>query len=246
MIHDAKIALIAVTQEGVLSSEKLANKLGSVTLFCPQKFSHLVSSKKFINIDVFLYTNALKMHIGGIFKAFDQLVFFLALGAVVRLVAPHLGCKYQDPGVLVIDQENRFVIPVLSGHVGYANAYAQKIATLIGAQAIITTASDSSQTFSVDILGREQGWQVEAPKINLTRVAAMLVNAQPIALIEEAEPLYDWPYAWPANVTRFSQFTAVNLQQYQGILWVTHTAIPPDIWQQLHERLVVYRPAFGN
>lgn len=246
MTADKKIALIAVTKKGVISGERLALKLGHGTLYCPQKFAHLLSVKNPESRDICLYENALNTHIERIFNAFDQLVFFLALGAVVRLIAPHVRCKYQDPGVLVIDQETRFVIPVLSGHVGYANAYAEKITALIGAQAVLTTASDASQTFSVDILGREQGWQVEAPNINLTRVAAMLVNAEPIALIEEDECLYDWPYAWPENVTRFSQFSAVNLQQYQGILWVTHAVICPDIWQQLHERLVVYRPGFGD
>jgi cobalt-precorrin 5A hydrolase len=163
---------------------------------------------------------------------------------VVRLIAPHLQSKDLDPGILVVDDAAQFVIPVLSGHVGGANAYAEYIAALLGATAILTTASDVGKTIPVDILGRELGWQVEAPKINITRVSAHVVNEEPIALVQECGASNWWtrPTPLPANIHLFSDFAAVDLQHYKAVLWITHELIPATLWEQLHERLVVYRP----
>jgi len=69
-------------------------------------------------------------------------VFFVSLGAVVRLIAPFLKSKDEDPGVTVVDDAGQYAIPVLSGHVGGANAMAEQVAALLGAAPVLTTASD--------------------------------------------------------------------------------------------------------
>jgi len=191
-----------------------------------------------------VYQGALSAQIAALFSDFDQIVFFVSLGAVVRLIAPHIKSKDEDPGVLVVDDAAQFVIPVLSGHVGGANAYAEQVAGLLGATAVLTTASDVGKTIPVDILGRELGWQVECPKINITRVSAAVVNEEPIAFVQEAGDKNWWtrPTPLPANIKVFSSFEEVDLDQFRAVLWVTRRDIPEDIWQQLFERLVVYRP----
>ncbi len=195
-------------------------------------------------IRILPYAGALSDQIGPLFAAYDQLVFFVSLGAVTRLVAPHLQSKHQDPGVLVIDEAGRFVIPALSGHVGGANAFAERIGRLIGATAVITTASDVGQTLAVDLLGREFGWRLEPPKLNVTRVSAQVVNGEPIALIQECGRR-DW---WrreeplPANIHCFARFEDLDPEAFAGLLWITRREIPPDLWQRFAERLVVYRP----
>ncbi len=118
------------------------------------------------------YEGALRDEMAPLFAGYDQLVFFVSLGAVVRLIAPVLKSKDEDPGVMVVDDAGQFVIPVLSGHVGGANAMSERIADLLGATPVLTTASDVGKTIPVDILGRHLGWQVQAPKINITRVSA--------------------------------------------------------------------------
>ncbi len=190
------------------------------------------------------YPGALKDQIGTLFATYDQIVFFLSLGAVIRLIAPHLQSKHLDPGVVVVDEAGRFVIPALSGHVGGANAFAEHVAGLLGATAVLTTASDVGQTLAVDLLGRELGWRLEAPKVNVTRVSAHVVNGEPIALVQEAGR-HDWwrPEApLPANIQVFARFEELDPEAFRGLLWVTRRVIPPDLWRRFEDRLVVYRP----
>jgi cobalt-precorrin 5A hydrolase len=163
---------------------------------------------------------------------------------VVRLIAPHLRSKDDDPGVIVVDDAGQYVIPVLSGHVGGANEWSERIAGLLGAAPVLTTASDVGRTIPVDILGRHLGWRVEAPKINITRVSAHVVNGEPIAFVQEAGSPDWWtrPTPLPANIHRFARFEEVPLERYAALLWVTHAEVPAERWEALHERLVVYRP----
>ncbi|WP_421855033.1 cobalamin biosynthesis protein [Marinomonas sp.] len=74
------------------------------------------------------------------FKNGDWLVFICATGIVMRTLAPVLQDKFQDPPVLVLDEEGKFVIPLLSGHEGGANEWGAQVAKSIGAQLVMTTA----------------------------------------------------------------------------------------------------------
>ena len=194
------------------------------------------------------YDGALRAQMAGFFSDYDQIVFFVSLGAVVRLIAPHLKSKDEDPGVLVVDDAAQFVIPVLSGHVGGANAYAERVATLLDAVPVVTTASDVGKTIPVDIFGRELGWQVEAPKLNITRVSAHVVNEEPIALVQECGSKNWWtrPTPLPKNIHLFERFEDVDLSKYPALLWITRREIDEATWKSLDERLVVYRPPEGQ
>ena len=194
------------------------------------------------------YEGALRDEMAPLFAGYDQLVFFVSLGAVVRLIAPVLKSKDEDPGVTVVDDAGQFVIPVLSGHVGGANAMSERIADLLGATPVLTTASDVGKTIPVDILGRHLGWQVQAPKINITRVSAHVVNGEPIALVQEAGSTRWWtrPTPLPANVECLTAFAQVRPDHHKAVLWVTHADVPDTLWSDWAERLVVYRPPVGQ
>lgn len=239
--HPPRIALVAITKHSAGLLQGLAPQLPEADVIVAEKFAAPLSG---VPNRVMPYTGALSAQIGPLFAAYDQIVFFISLGAVVRLIAPHLKSKDQDPGVLVVDDAAQFVIPVLSGHVGGANAYAETIAALLGARAVLTTASDVGKTIPVDILGRELGWRVEAPKINITRVSAHVVNEEPVAFVQETGSTQWWtrPTALPRNIHLFTRFEDVDLAAHHAVLWVTHREIPAALWRQLHERLVVYRP----
>ena len=236
-----RIALIAITKHGAEQVANIAPRLPQADVVVADKFAPLIAG---LPNDANTYSGALSAQIGTLFSRYDQIVFFISLGAVVRLIAPHLKSKDEDPGVLVVDDAAQFVIPVLSGHVGGANAYAEQLADLLGATPVLTTASDVGKTIPVDILGRELGWQVEAPKINITRVSAHVVNDEPIAFVQEAGAGNWWTRATPlpGNIRLFERFEDVDLDQFRAVLWVTRREIPQALWQELEERLVVYRP----
>jgi cobalt-precorrin 5A hydrolase / precorrin-3B C17-methyltransferase len=79
----------------------------------------------------------------------EAAVFFLATGATVRLIAPLLGDKHTDPGVVCVDEAARFAVAVTGGHEGGANLLAARVGALLGAQPVITTASDATATTGV-------------------------------------------------------------------------------------------------
>ena len=241
MEADVRVALIAITKHGAQQTAGLARQVPAASICVADKFAPMMAG---LSNPMRAYSGPFKDEIGQLFADFDQLVFFVSLGAVVRLIAPHLKTKDEDPGVLVVDDAGQFVIPVLSGHVGGANACAMQIAALLGATAVLTTASDVGKTIAVDILGRELGWKLECPKINITRVSAAVVNEEQVAVVQEAGSPHWWtrPTPLPASIHQFTRFEDVDLSRFKAVLWITHAEVTPDRWQQLHDRLVVYRP----
>ncbi|MGV9885444.1 precorrin-3B C(17)-methyltransferase [Streptomyces sp. NPDC003395] len=123
------------------------------------------------------------------FAECEQLVCFLATGAVVRLVAPLLGDKASDPGVVCVDEGGRFAVPVLGGHGGGANDLAAEVAEVLGATPVVTTATDAVGLAGLDTLGLPVEGAVAA-------VSRALLDGEPVALeAEVAWPLPPLPVA---------------------------------------------------
>lgn len=122
-----------------------------------------------------------------IFDSYDRILFIGALGICVRSISPYIKNKVTDPAVINIDSTGRFVIPVISGHIGGANQLAVELAHLIGGQPVITTQSDNSGLWALDILGDKFGWTTESYDITgqpaLSKGIALFVGGARTALL---------------------------------------------------------------
>lgn len=138
-----KVAIIAITEVG----KKIAQELSS--------------SLKESEIHFLSRPHSLKGMVEEIFHEYDGLIFIMALGIVIRMIAPYLKNKYADPAVVVVDESRRFAISALSGHEGGANRLASQVASILGAEPVITTASDSRKRLIIGVGCRKGTTQEE-------------------------------------------------------------------------------------
>ena len=115
------------------------------------------------------------------FSSCAALVFVGAAGIAVRSVAPYLQGKTADPAVLCLDERGRYVIPLLSGHLGGANALARRIAALTGGVAVITTATDLNGRFAVDLWAKRQDMAVLQPE-RIKSVSSKLLRGETVTI----------------------------------------------------------------
>lgn len=147
-----RIAIIAVTEKGKNTAEKIALELE--------------------NVDVFFQKRGIKELTGELFNKYECIIFVSACGIAVRCISPFLKSKFEDPAVLVVDDNGNNVISLLSGHIGGANEITLKIADVLEANPVITTSTDTNKKGALDVIVSKIGGYVE----NL-RESAKLVNS---------------------------------------------------------------------
>jgi cobalt-precorrin 5A hydrolase / precorrin-3B C17-methyltransferase len=160
------IGLIAVTAAGQRAAERLAETWpgtrryeGSASAALPRAFAEC-----------------------------DAIVCFLAVGATVRLLAPLLGSKHTDPGVVCVDEALRYAVPVIGAHAGGGNDLARRAALVLGGEAVITTASDAAGSVALDEFGADLGFVLE-PGSELAAVGAAVLSGERVTLAADG--------AWP-------------------------------------------------
>lgn len=152
-----KAAIIAYTSEGCLTARR-------VKALLPDCETQIFSTEKHAS-DGVRTIPAESGFMRSLFETCDALVFVCAAGIAVRKIAPYVKDKKTDPAVIVIDEKGKYVISLLSGHIGGANRLAAKLAAGLGAQAVITTATDINGRFSVDEWASEHGLIIDDMKM---------------------------------------------------------------------------------
>lgn len=186
MNTEDKIAIICITENGKNLAFKINEKL-------PQSHIYLVKNKKnnltndSMNSNVFLIEKKVSELVGDLFNNYQYILFIMATGIVVRTIAPYIVNKFSDPAILVADEKGTNIISLLSGHMGGANEMTSYISKLIGANAVITTATDVNKKSSLDMISKRLNAYIDNFRENVKDVNAMLVNNQEIGIYIDGE-----------------------------------------------------------
>lgn len=206
------LALVAVTQGGARRLAVLKAAWPEAEFFVLDRWQ--ASAPEAIPFE------DLKSLLWTLFSRCRAMVLVLALGAVIRLLAPMLAGKEKDPAVLVMDEAGRYVIPVLSAHAGAGNHLAYEVARITGATPVITTASEALGLPALDRLAQRWGWRVEDSTL-LKNFMALLVNGERIAVMQESGSTAWWA---EIGVGAGLEPTAghVGERTYAGTLVISH------------------------
>ncbi len=153
----------------------------------------------------------------------DTLIFIGAMGICVRSIAPFVGHKYTDPAVISIDSTGKFVVSVMSGHVGGANALTKDLALLLGGMPVITTQSDNSDLWALDILAKQFNWETESNSDNFNYPLTLFVNKKKTALLLECRDKGTTylEKTIPEHVKVFYSFSDINLADFELLIMVS-------------------------
>ena len=223
------VSVLAITKNGVNIGGKLKELFPNWNIFAPSKLSNE-------NKSITWYSEPTSDKIIELFKNSNALICLFSLGAVIRLIAPHLKDKKTDPAVIVIDDKMTFVISVLSGHIGGANELTQEISEKLNALPVITTAADVNKTIVVDLVGRQFGWKID-DETTVTKISAHMVNSEPIGVFQQTGNT-KWYKELPKNVTIYDNLEELKKSNSKAHLIISDAIIDDELAQES----VIYRP----
>ncbi len=211
MIKQNTIKILLVSVAGLPVAEQITRAYPQAVIYSKNKIEGV---EKITSIQAFLEAH---------FTQTDTLIFIGAMGICVRSIAPFVGHKYHDPAVIAIDSTGKNVISVMSGHVGGANALTKDLALLLSAHPVITTQSDNTDLWALDILGQQFGWATESNCINFNEPLTLFVNGKPTALLLECR---DKGTAYleqslPPHVEVFYHVEDIDFQKFELLISVS-------------------------
>jgi cobalt-precorrin 5A hydrolase len=221
-----KLAIYAITRSGAAQAVRLKRGLPFSDLFvadvgrdaCAAQFK-----------DAQLLTRPLGAFVAERFNDYDGHILICAAGIVSRVIAPLLHDKRSDPAVVCVDEQATFAIAMLSGHRGGANYLAERVAHLVKATPVITTASEVSGTLAVDMLGAPFGWVLDPScEEAVTCVAAAVVNHKPVAIVQCAGEPNWWTRdkSMPRHLISHDRLADLDADYFAGALLVSDALDP--------------------
>lgn len=172
------VAIIAVTNAGSRLADQLAASLPDSTTVYVKAGRELSPNQ--------LVFSSLGALILDIFYKYDAFVFIMAAGIVVRVISPYISDKRLDPAVVVMDDQGKHAISILSGHIGGANELTKRVSEVVGAQPVITTATDLASKPAVDTFATGLGLAIE-PFEYMKLINSSLANNEHVAFFLDTE-----------------------------------------------------------
>lgn len=187
-----KTAVISFSRRGSILGQKICRGLRArqheATGYCKSKYRKEGSDAAPVGASLGEWTKER-------FADSEAIVFVGACGIAVRSIAPFVKSKKTDPAVVVVDEQGKFAISLLSGHLGGANELAEEIAALCGAQPVVTTATDLNKKFAVDVFADKNGCQI-SDMVLAKEVSAALLAGKEVGFASD----FPWTGELPAGL----------------------------------------------
>lgn len=145
------------------------------------------------------------------FSEADAIIFCCAAGIAVRAIAPSIRSKKTDPAVLVVDELGRYAIPLLSGHWGGANELAAQVAENIGAECIVTTATDLNGVFAVDVFARKNHLSIESMSL-AKEISVALLRGEAVGFRSDLPVRGELPSGLTEDPAEYGIYVSTDLQ----------------------------------
>lgn len=163
-------ALVALNHQSIKRSKLLKEQCEAMA-----EGVDIFTIEKYMDKDLKVIEGGLKAFNETLFASYKVIIYVMAMGIVVRDIAPWMKHKSIDPAVLCLTVDGGYIIPVLSGHLGGANHLAKEIGQRTGALPVITTASDLLGKRAVDMLAKEHDLVIGSFK-DAKIITAMFIN----------------------------------------------------------------------
>lgn len=229
-VKPESIALFCLTPGGVLLAKRLATML-PITCF---------TSEKLLEEGFMPFDGGFAQSARDAFASYSALIFIGATGIAVRVLAPLVNDKFSDPAVVVVDERGQHVISLLSGHAGGANALTRYLAGMLGADPVITTATDVNEMAALDTLAFQLNARMTDFRTAVKIVNQMLVSHQRVGLWWDEELNED-----VSHCDRRGFITVDDLHQLpdlDALICITLRNDLPDIpvphWKLVPQRVV--------
>lgn len=169
-----KVTFIAFTDRGIEQAILLQREYPKSLIITSHK-----SDSEHVSV-----VDSVQEYVTENFAKRDAFCFVSALGICVRMIAPLLESKHEDPAIVCVDDHGRNAQSVISGHQGGANGFAKKIASVLGGNAVISTSSDLQDIWSLDLLAERFEWSHWTNR-STNELIAIFVNNKPTAVLLE-------------------------------------------------------------
>ncbi|WED24650.1 cobalamin biosynthesis protein [Vibrio sp. JC009] len=231
-----KLAIYAITVNGAKQAARLKRALPFADLFVTEAAIEQAPEAELLSLP-------LAGFVADKFSQYDGHIFIFASGIVSRMIGPLMQDKRTDPAVVCLDEMAKFAISMLSGHRGGANQLTERVAHIVKAIPVITTASDVSETVSADMLGAPFGWVLDpVSEPSITNVSAAIVNDEPVIIAQQSGEKTWWKYEkrMPSNILTHIELNGIDSEDYRGAILITDEQ-SPDLsgWEN---KLVLWRP----
>ena len=228
-----RFALWILTPNGTRLGNKIFQNLPNVDVFVSQNIS--ATSTDFPTFQNLAETIKNKFH------QYAGHIFIMSTGIVVRVIAPLIQHKTEDPAVVVVDDRGYHAISLLAGHLGGANELTRRVAAIIGADPVITTATDVNRVPAIDVLARQKNLFIENPRA-IKSVNMALLKGQTVHVHDPFNFLKDsLPKSKALLYAKLKQRLKENGRKIEGD--IIAGVFVDDISWDLPPQVLVLRPA---